>query len=573
LKASDYIVEFLIRKEITDVFGYPGGMVTHLMESFSSREDKIKAHICYNEQGASFEACGYAQTSGKLGVAYATSGPGATNLITGICDAYFDSIPVLFITGQVNTFESKAGYQVRQRGFQETDIISMVKSVTKYCHYVTSIEDLVDSLDSAYEAAMHGRKGPVLLDIPMNVQRGEIPDKLVRKHLDEEISGGLLSSSPNVAEFLLPLLKESRRPVVLLGSGIKQSGSRELARDFVVTTGIPAVTSMTAFDIVADLPEYYGFVGAYGERCANFIVAKSDLVITLGARLDVRQAGAVRENFAPAAKLVRVDIDEHELSYRIRGSEIDVSMDVKELLEQLKKAELPAVDTGWREVCDTIRNKLSGMDDRLPNVIMRKLSSYIPQDTVITTDVGQNQVWAAQSFDLKKGQEVLFSGGHGAMGYSLPAAIGAHFGSGRHVVSLNGDGGIQMNIQEMQFINRERLPIVTVIFNNKSLGMIRHFQEMYFNSNFTQTVEEGGYSNPLFEKIAEAYGLTYMRAGSDNDYDLSRVEEFVKEGTPALVEIVIDEPTYVSPKLRFGEPNQDQEPLLDRDLYREIMEL
>lgn len=573
MKASDYIVEFLIRKEITDVFGYPGGMVTHLMESFSSREDKIKAHICYNEQGASFEACGYAQTSGKLGVAYATSGPGATNLITGICDAYFDSIPVLFITGQVNTFESKAGYQVRQRGFQETDIISMVKSVTKYCHYVTSIEDLVDSLDSAYEAAMHGRKGPVLLDIPMNVQRGEIPDKLVRKHLDEEISGGLLSSSPNVAEFLLPLLKESRRPVVLLGSGIKQSGSRELARDFVVTTGIPAVTSMTAFDIVADLPEYYGFVGAYGERCANFIVAKSDLVITLGARLDVRQAGAVRENFAPAAKLVRVDIDEHELSYRIRGSEIDVSMDVKELLEQLKKAELPAVDTGWREVCDTIRNKLSGMDDRLPNVIMRKLSSYIPQDTVITTDVGQNQVWAAQSFDLKKGQEVLFSGGHGAMGYSLPAAIGAHFGSGRHVVSLNGDGGIQMNIQEMQFINRERLPIVTVIFNNKSLGMIRHFQEMYFNSNFTQTVEEGGYSNPLFEKIAEAYGLTYMRAGSDNDYDLSRVEEFVKEGTPALVEIVIDEPTYVSPKLRFGEPNQDQEPLLDRDLYREIMEL
>lgn len=573
MKATDYIVKYLISKNVSDVFGYPGGMVTHLMESLSQHQEEIKAHICYNEQGASFEACGYAQSSGRLGVAYATSGPGATNLITGICDAYFDSIPTLFITGQVNTFESKSGYQVRQRGFQETDIISMVSSVTKYAHYVSSVEDLVESLDKAYEMAFEGRRGPVLLDIPMNIQRGEIPDSVAKDHLCFD-NCSVDSDKANIdLNFILPYLKEAKRPVVLLGAGIKQAGITDLASSFIAKTGYPAVTSMTGFDILSDMPNNYGFIGAYGDRAANFIVAKADLVITIGARLDIRQAGAVRENFAPTAKIIRVDIDDNELSYKIRDNEIDVNADAKDFLNALSIMNLPKADLNWIKVCDTIREKLSGLDDRLPNTIMRKLSKFVPEDTIIATDVGQNQVWTAQSFELKKGQQVLFSGGHGAMGYSLPAAIGAHFGAKKPSVSINGDGGIQMNIQELEFIHRENLPVTVVIFNNSSLGMIRHFQEMYFNGNYAQTLTGSGYSNPYFDKIAQAYGMKYVCADSTNDYDFSEVTSSIKDGVPTLVEVLIDEYTYVSPKLRYGEPNQDQEPLLDRDLYKELMEL
>ncbi|MCQ2516075.1 MAG: thiamine pyrophosphate-binding protein [Saccharofermentans sp.] len=573
MKATDYIVKYLISKNVSDVFGYPGGMVTHLMESLSQHQDEIKAHLCYNEQGAAFEACGYAQTSGNIGVAYATSGPGATNLITGICDAYFDSIPTLFITGQVNTFESKTGYQIRQRGFQETDIISMVSSVTKYAHYVSSVEDLVESLDKAYEIAMDGRKGPVLLDIPMNIQRGEIPDSLVMNHLCPDNCTVDSSTENTSVDFLLPYLMEAKRPVVLLGAGVKQAGITNLASEFIAKTGYPAVTSMTGFDILSDMPNNYGFIGAYGDRAANFVVAKADLVLTIGARLDIRQAGAVRENFAPTAKIIRVDIDDNELTYKIRDNEIDVNMDARVLLNKLSELDIPKVDSSWISVCDTIREKLSGLDDRLPNIIMRKLSESIPENTVIATDVGQNQVWVAQSFKLKKGQQVLFSGGHGAMGYSLPAAIGAHFGTNNPAVSINGDGGIQMNIQELEFIHREKLPVTVVVFNNSSLGMIRHFQEMYFNGNYAQTLTGSGYSNPHFDRIASAYDMKYICANSANDYDLSEVEVSIKERIPTLVEVVIDEYTYVSPKLRYGEPNQDQEPLLDRDLYKELMEL
>jgi len=572
LKTTDYIVKYLISRSVSDVFGYPGGMVTHLMESLSQHQNEIKAHLCYNEQGAAFEACGYAQASGKIGVAYATSGPGATNLITGICNAYFDSIPTLFITGQVNTFESKEGYRVRQRGFQETDIIGMVSSVTKYAHYVSSVEDLVESLDKAYDIAMSGRRGPVLLDIPMNIQRGEIPDSVAQEHLNPANTNPEKTEETDI-DFIVDLLKEAKRPVVLLGAGIKQAGITDLASRFIENTGYPAVTSMTGFDILSDMPNNYGFIGAYGDRAANFIVAKADLVLTAGARLDIRQAGAVRQNFAPTAKIIRVDIDSDELTYKIRDNEIDVNMDASVLLNKLFVMDIPKAQEEWINVCDEIRNKVAGLDDRLPNRIMRKLSDCIPENTVIATDVGQNQVWTAQSFKLKKGQQVFFSGGHGAMGYSLPAAIGAHFGANKPAVSINGDGGIQMNIQELEFIHRENLPVTVVVFNNSSLGMIRHFQEMYFNGNYAQTLTGSGYSNPYFDGIAQAYGMKYICANSNNNYDLSEVTACIRDGIPALVEVVIDEYTYVSPKLRYGEPNQDQEPLLDRDLYKELMEL
>ena len=568
MKVSDYIVDYLIQKGIPDVFGYPGGMVTHLMDSLQKRQGEITAHLAYHEQAAAFAACGYAQANDTVGVAYATSGPGATNLITGICNAYFDSIPTLFLTGQVNTFERRGQLGVRQRGFQETDIVSMVSGVTKYAACVESPQDIKRQLDRAFHAALSGRKGPVLLDIPMNVFRGEIDPAALPGYLPEPAPSIL---SPDQVQLLARHLAGAKRPVLLLGSGIKSAGAVRQAQALAKQLGIPTVSTMPAVDILNASELNYGFIGAYGSRTANFIVAKCDLLITLGARLDVRQVGAKRENFAPNATIIRVDIDPGELEYRVRENEIQIHAGVTEVMDAIGTIarRSPVRCPQWIHVCNTIREALGGMDQLLPNRLMAKLSQFIPENAVITTDVGQNQVWAAQSFRVKPGQRIFFSGGHGAMGYSLPAAIGCCLPHRDPVFSLNGDGGIQMNLQELQTIAREKLPIKIIVFNNSALGMIRHFQEMYFDGTYSQTVPSGGYTVPDFGKIAAAYGLDYFRVASEADIQAA----LFSGAGPCLIEIVIDENTYVFPKLEFGKPNQDQEPLMDRALFDRLMTL
>ena len=557
MKASDYIVEYLLRQNITDVFGYPGGMVTHLMDSLS--KFPIKTHVAYHEQGAAFAACGYAQTTGKVGVAYATSGPGATNLITGICNAYFDSIPTLFITGQVNTFEYKGELGVRQRGFQETDIVSIVSPVTKYAVRITDATKLKWYLDYAFYIAQEGRRGPVLLDIPMDIFRADIDPQSM-----EGFEAPVYNRDTSFDK-LKEALSKASRPVILAGSGIKTSNAADKFNEVIRKHDIPVVTTMLAVDTAKDS---YGFIGAYGTRTANFIVAKSDLVISLGARLDVRQTGARRENFAPDAVIVRVEIDAGELSLRVHDDEIQIHADVNDVLDTLLEADTRDL-TGWNDVCRKIREELKDIDDRLPNKYVSRISELIPENSVITTDVGQNQVWVAQSFKVKDGQRIFFSGGHGAMGYSLPAAIGCALADGKAVYSFQGDGGIQMNIQELQTIARENLPVKIILFNNSALGMIRHFQEMYFEDNYVQTVPSGGYTVPDFGAIAAAYKIPYKCIGKVEDVDDSL---FDAEG-PQFVEVRITEPTYVYPKLEYGKPNQDQEPLLDRKRYSYIMEL
>ena len=569
MKASDYIVEYLIGKGITDVFGYPGGMVTHLMDSFSKYQGQIAAHVTYHEQGAAFAACGYAQTSGKVGVAYATSGPGATNLITGICNAFFDSIPTLFITGQVNTFEAKNEMPVRQRGFQETDIVSMVKGVTKYAAKVDNADGLKWQLDFAFAQAQSGRKGPVLLDIPMDILRAEIDADQVSVYEASEIHESTLDES-RIAQ-IREALKQAKRPVILLGNGIKMANAVADARKVIAKLGIPTVSTMISMDIVNESALNYGFIGAYGDRAANFIVAKSDLLLSLGARLDVRQVGAKRENFAPNATLIRVEVDEGELAYRVHDNEVAICADVSAVLRVLNDIwdNILLDYSEWLEICSTIRFMLAGMDKRLPNEIVEQISEHIPSNAVITADVGQNQIWVAQSLRVKERQKVVFSGGHGAMGYSLPAAIGCYYASHGPVVSFNGDGGIQMNIQKLQTIARERLPIKIVLMNNSALGMIRHFQEMYFGENYVQTVATGGYTVPDFGAIAKAYGIEYYKIESADDVRASLFEGVA----PCLIEVSIKENTYVFPKLEFGKPNQDQEPLMDRALFNYLSSL
>ncbi|WP_026669537.1 thiamine pyrophosphate-binding protein [Butyrivibrio sp. AE3006] len=571
MKVSDYIVDYLIEKGIKDVFGYPGGMVTHLMESFSKRADRIEAHVSYHEQGAAFAACGYAQESGNVGVAYATSGPGATNLITGICDAYFDSIPTLFITGQVNSNELKGELGVRQRGFQETDIVSMVSGVTKYAKQIQDANQIKYELDYAFHIAMCGRRGPVLLDIPMNIFRSEInEDELEGFSIDEQVV-----KSDSVDQ-IIEALDNAKAPVILIGNGVKTSDMTDHISEIVNEIGAPIVTSMIAFDAITDSRYNYGFIGAYGSRVANFLVAKSDLVISFGSRLDIRQVGKTRKNFAPNAKIIRVDIDTGELEYSVHEDEIQVTADLKHLIPEIRSA-LKSRDykkrfDGWIKIADEIKMELLGIDDRLPNKLIEAISRHIPDNTSITTDVGQNQVWVAQSFELKTNQKVFFSGGHGAMGYALPAAIGSCIAKSGKVFCFTGDGGLQMNVQELMVVAREKLPVKIFLMNNQALGMIRHFQEMYFNSNYFQTVPDGGFVSPNFEFIAKAYGIKYCQVSSLEDVEKIPKSIF-EDNQPAFVDVRISEDTYVFPKLEFGKPNQDQEPLLDRALYNKIMDM
>lgn len=569
MKVSDYIVDFLINQGITDVFGYPGGMVTHLMESFRRREDRITAHVCRHEQGAAFEACGYAQVTGRPGIAYATSGPGATNLITGICDAWFDSIPAIFLTGQVNRNESCEGMGIRQRGFQETDIVSMVRGVTKLAVKVIDPDQMPALLRRAWDLSLEGRKGPVLLDIPMDILRSNIeipavePDNAIIEQSSEEMD----------CSSIIDALNQSERPCLIAGAALKTPAGIELIRQFTDRCHIPVVTSMIAVDLLSKDSQYnMGFIGAYGNRSANFTVAKADLILSLGSRLDIRQVGALRRNFAPEATVVRVDIDPAELDYKIREDEINICADVENVLSYLVRnvSDIHVHWEHWMDVCGEIRSLLDKKDSLDTNEFTERISSYIPDGSVITTDVGQNQVWVAQSFHNKPNQRILFSGGMGAMGYSLPAAIGACIGSGRRVtVSFSGDGGIQMNIQELEVIRQEHLPVKVVVFNNHALGMIRHFQEMYFKSRYAQTTERSGYSVPDLRKIAEAYDMEYYYYDDPQQVDSA----FMRNSVPAIVEIGICHNTYVMPKLRFGQPNQDQEPLIDRRLYEYIMSL
>ncbi len=568
IKGNDYIVEFLIDRGIKDVFGYPGGMVTHLMDSLMRNKDRIKTHINYHEQASAFAACGYSQITGKPTAVFATSGPGATNMITGIANAYFDSIPVIFISGQVNVNESKGCFGVRQRGFQETDIVSMVAPVTKKAIYVECVEDLPKCLNDAYDTAMEGRPGPVLLDIPMNLQRELVNTSVV---IQPEICKTENNISKDEIDMLVSMIAKAKRPCIGIGSGGLCDSLRRDIKFIADNAGIPIVTSMLAVDALAsDNQSNFGFIGSYGARHANMIIEKSDLIVTLGMRLDIRQVGAIRESFGGDAKLLRVDIDKGELSYPVKSDELQICADsattisaLRENIEKIKK------DGSWLEICKLVKAKLNIDTQSTAEKFVRKISEYTVNADVITTDVGQNQIWEAQYYNLKDGDRMLFSGGHGAMGYSLPAAIGAHLASGKEVLCMTGDGGMQMNIQELAFISHANLPITVVVINNSALGMIRHFQEVYFDDRYSYTTPGNGYESPNFADIAKGYGIESHRVESVDEI----MPQWFNTAKPMFIELCINDHTVIEPRLKFGHPTYDQEPLMPRELLDEILKL
>lgn len=569
MKVTDYIAEFLASKGISHVFGYPGGVICHFIDSVS-RCQNIEGHAVYHEQAAAFAACGYAQESGKSGVAYATSGPGAPNLVTGIANAYYDSIPVMFLTGQTDTYSLKGNLMLRQRGFQETDIVSIAGSITKYAARIEKPEDIRYHMEKAYDCAVSGNPGPVLLDLPADVQRAAVEENALRGY----VSGGSMSADDiqESAEIIRKNLEKAKRPCILAGNGIKQAGMKEKTRLLMETLDIPAVFSMPAFDVLPYGHKLnYGFIGANGHRYGNFVLGKCDLILSIGSRLDLKQTGMNRGQFAPQAKLVRIDLDEANLAYKVHDDDICIKADIRNLIPEmlLKAGRMRCERNTWNESCQKIREKLNGYDDEKYTVLLEKYTQMLPEGISVTADVGQNGVWIAQKFKVRNGQSVHMSAGHGAMGYSLPAAIGVYYGSRRPAVSFNGDGGMQMNIQELQFLAREKLPVTVVILNNRCLGMIRGFQEANFQGVLCQTVEGRGYSVPDFSKIANAYGLGYTGIRTLEDLAGYRYDGRY----PNIVEIFMPENTVLNPNFGKNGEIQNQRPYLDRGLYRELMNL
>ena len=567
MKASDFIVEKILEVGTDKVFGYIGGMITHLADSIFQNKN-IEMVNAIHEQGAGFMAEGYARNTDKIGIAIATSGPGATNLLTPITSCYFDSTPALFITGQVNTHEYKRFSNIRQCGFQETNIVDMAKPVTKYAVMVKNAENLRYELEKCLYIAQKGRKGPVLLDIPMNIQRAEL-DFSKMKSFFEEIKEEFYSAN---MQDLKEIINAAKRPVVLAGGGVRLSKSVNELKDFLAKTNMPVVQSLMGLDAVPSYYEYnLGLIGAYGNRYGNFTLANSDLILVLGSRLDLRQIGAKTDNFARNAKIIQVDIDENELNCD-NLKKITLKSDLKTFLKELNKEEFNIEISDWQKMVlewKKIFPSTKSIDgsDLIPNIVISKIFENLKTTDTVSVDVGQNQMWVAQSAFIKEGQRIFFSGGLGSMGFALPCGIGAAI-EGQRAIVISGDGGFQMNIQELEVIKRRNLPVKIIVLNNQSLGMVRQFQEIYFESRLQSTVED--YSAPDFAKITDSYGIKAQNINTAEITDKT-FKDFFADNEPSLLNIYLEQKTDLQPKLIFGQPIENMAPFLDKEELAKIM--
>jgi acetolactate synthase-1/2/3 large subunit len=564
IKASDYIAKFIERKGISSVFELSGGMITHILDSIN-QQTNVHIVTMHHEQSAAFAAEGFARVSGLPGVALATSGPGATNLLTGIGSCYFDSTPAIFITGQVNRHELKGDKEIRQLGFQETDIITMAKPITKFCIQVNNPQELPKILEEAFQISLEGRPGPVLIDIPMDVQRAQIKLQSlpIRSNLAKNID-------ENVLDSLVNDILNSKRPLILSGRGVKAGFAQNEFDNFVNHTKLPVITTLLGLDTIPfNSDQRIGFIGSYGNRWANIAFGECDLLIVLGARLDIRQTGADTK-FIENRKIYHIDCEKAEINNRIKGC-VPIESTLLNFFERIKERThtinftfpkdwinyLVQLKQKWPDIKELNPNGIN------PNVFMHLLSSKSQNSKAYIADVGSHQMWAAQSLEISKNQYFLTSGGMGAMGFSLPAGIGVSIALNKQpVVVLVGDGSLQINIQELQTIFRNNLPIKIIVLNNETLGMIRQFQDSYFNSRYQSTY--WGYSAPDFAKISIAYGIDAktIQKPDEIEHAIDWLWTGENANKPQLLQVMIDPYTNTYPKIAFGRPITEMEPLV-----------
>lgn len=568
MKASDGLAKFLIAHRIQTCFELVGGMITHLLDSFAE-SGQFNIVSMHHEQSAAFAAEGVARhTKGKtIAIAMGTSGPGATNLITGLGSCWFDSVPCLFITGQVNTNELKGNRAIRQQGFQELDIVEIARSLTKYAVRVDNPDDLLPELHRALSVALSGRQGPVLLDIPNDVQRADIPDALIEKWLNIPLD---IDMGPEIGmndlKDLEALCKDARRPLICIGGGARWADSMDEWLLTAEALGIPYVSTLMGHERVIARSNYFNMIGSYGNREANWAVQNCDLLIVVGARLDVRQTGSDVQDFARKARIVQIDIDSSQLDNRVQA-DLNICATAESFFRAfpLRSAAFSNLDTNWLTELSKQRDRapLNEYTDWKisPSEIFKKLNHNLAKHSVdYVCDVGNHQMWAAQSLRLSPNQAVHYSGGMGAMGFALPTALGVAIQSKNKVVVITGDGSLQINIQELDTLNRLGLDLTIIVMNNSVLGMVKNFQDMYFDGRDQSTRK--GYSSPSFTDIAMAYGIEAHRATHAADVD--RVFSLIADRkAPLLIEIVMDGATECRPRLAFGSKLDEQFPRLN----------
>ncbi|MDC1487724.1 thiamine pyrophosphate-binding protein [Gammaproteobacteria bacterium] len=576
MNGAEYIAEFLSKIGSKKVFVVTGGACAFIIDAIAQNQE-VDYYPFQHEQAAAMAADSLWKIDKTIGVTVVTSGPGATNLITGIACSYFDSIPTIHITGQVNQIEKEIyqGASVRQAGFQETNIVDMVKPITKYAVQVTSVEELKIELAKAYEIALSGRMGPVLIDVPMDVQQADAGDSIVINEpklnlLDADHKDSIQNSIKN-------FFKDCQRPLVLFGAGVGLADQSEAALNFIESNNLPFVSSWNGMNFFNHKHEnYYGNIGVYGNRGANFILQSCDRLLVLGSRLDNRQRGNVKK-FAANANVLVIDIDQGELDkHKNNPNHQMIQMDFCNLHEIIDALSVDGdLNPSWGEYRSKIKDKYftdwpsssaEKYNSLSPYDVVKKINSLIKEDAVVTVDDGANLCWVFQAFS-RTNQTIYTAGGNSPMGYSFPAAIGAALHrKDKQIIAFTGDGSIQMNIQDLQTMKHFDLPIKLFVLNNFGYGIIKQFQDTWFDSRYEAT--GNGYSQPDFQKIAYAYDLEYRKIESLEDIHQSDLDN--SDGI--FFDVILHPNTLIEPKIDSGNGLHNMFPYLDlaEDAFEKI---
>ena len=542
LTGSDIIVRTLIEQGVDVVFGYPGGQVINIYDSLYKYQSELKHVLTAHEQGASHAADGYARATGKVGVCIATSGPGATNLVTGIATAYLDSVPIVAITGNV------PNSVIGTDGFQEIDITGITLPITKHNYFVGSIEDLADTIREAFKLAASGRPGPVLVDVPKDVQTATYDYEPHAPVLPEEKTPAKDIRIQQAAD----TINEAKKPFIYFGGGLIASGAQKELMELADKIDAPMGCSMMGISgVPTDHPRFLGMQGMHGHYACSTAMHHADLIIALGGRFNDRVTGN-RSKFAKNAKIVHIDIDGAELnktvnaSHGLRG---DMKLTLQKLLPLIKQAERPE----WQAHINELRGiEAAGQDKRpgmTPANVLHKLNGYLNANTPVATDVGQHQCWAAQYVNFKQTRRFISSGGLGTMGFGMGAAMGAQMGTGERAVLITGDGSFGMNLNELATAVANKIPMVILLLNNGVLGMVRQWQTLFFDKHYSNTMLTDRKTD--FVKLAEAFGADASRATTLQELDEALAKAFACDG-PYLIDCAIDKDEFVLPMLPPG---------------------
>lgn len=557
VKVSDYIVSRLIDMEISDIFGIPGGVILELLYAVNRQSDKIRAHLMYHEQDAVFAACGYAQVEMKIGVAYATRGPGITNMITGITDAYYDSIPLLIITGHSSIINNS---NLRVEEDQELNPVNIVSSITKYSKRIDSVDSFLEEFNKACNIAMTGRKGPVLLDISMGVL-----ENVINVH-DEKNACKDEKNVDKIIEEIKEHIKKAHRPILLIGDGIHQAKMEKSLQRIVDQFKMPVLSSRGAQDLISGNKWYYGYIGSHGIRYSNFILSKCDTIISLGNRMSFPIDSPTFKPIFDNANVIRFEIDKEEAERYIPNA-ICYLISLEEIMPKMEKLNVTYKNNKeWLNVCLKIKEKLHEFDTEFPVDKIKELLLTISPESVIISDVGNNEFWLSRAYEASNiNNRILCSRSYGTLGNALGKAIGAYYRCKKIIICFIGDQGLQLCIQELQFIVNNKIPIKLVLLNNKSSGMIKSREIQKYNSQFIQTTLESGYSVPDFQAIACAYKIESYNITNMN---MKKIKEIIEdEEKPNLLELNIDENIDLDIKILRKNKCQNMFPFLDEKLY------